>query len=310
MPGFLKSYSAFMSNAILGPCLDHVALRAAQAGLPVVKFVDWRTRTSRAQRNANGGKYEPIGVIDHHTAPPVPFELDSLKNKCNISIRHPDGAVCLLNAGWAHDSGWGDKFVLEAVRSDAPLPRPSDTYKTLKPDPVPGGENPGILGNPFFVDIEVQHLGDGSPLLEVMLQALIVTNAAICEFMRWNPQTRVIGHRDWTRRKVDPRWNGSTNPMPGLRLATVNELGALGLLRQGIFITEQEDDMWQYLTVGEDLIQHAWNQGWLEPKTQETLDFFLAAVRSGDINEPTWPDFRNFRVAVTNGIARSAGTAK
>lgn len=70
---------------------------------------------------------------------------------------------------------------------------------------------------------------------------------------------------------------------------------------------ERDNDMWQYLTVGEDLVRHAWNQGWLEPKTQVTLDFFIAAVRSGDINEPTWPDFRNFRVAVTNGIAMSAG---
>lgn len=70
---------------------------------------------------------------------------------------------------------------------------------------------------------------------------------------------------------------------------------------------EEKDDMWQYLTVGEELVQHAFDQGWLEPKTQTTLDFFIAAVRSGEINEPTWPDFRNFRVAVTNGIALSAG---
>ena len=299
-----------MSNAILGPCLDHVAVRAQQAGLPVVKFDGWRTRTSRASKRSNGGRYEPIGVIDHHTAPPVPFSLDSLKNKCNISIRHPDGAVCLLNAGWAHDSGWGDRFVLDAVRADAPLPAPSDTYKTLKPDPMPGGANPGILGNPFFVDIEVQHLGDGSPLLEVMHQALIITNAAICEFMRWNPETRVIGHREWTRRKPDPRWNGKSNPMAGLRSATIGELGPiLGTMRRITTNTEQEDDMWQYMTVGEDLVRHAWNQGWLEPKNEATLDFFLAAVRSGEINEPTWPDFRNFRVAVTNGIALSAGVA-
>lgn len=300
-----------MGNAILAPCLDHVAVRASQAGLPVVKFDGWRTRTSKAQK-ANGGKYEPIGLIDHHTAPPVPFPLEDLKNKCNISIQHPDGAVCLLNVGWANDSGFGDRSVLEAVQADAPLPRPTDTYKRDKAgkllDPVvPGGANPGILGNPFFVDIEVQHRGDGSPLLEVMHRALIVTNAAICEFMRWNPQTRLIGHREWTSRKVDPNWNGNTNPMPGLRSATIAELGPLSRLSQIASTTEQEDDMWQYLTVGEDLVQHAFNQGWLRPKSEDTLNFFIAAVRSGEINEPTWPDFRNFRVAVTNGIARSAG---
>jgi len=165
-------------------------------------------------------------VIDHHTAPPVPFPLDRLKNKCNISIRHPDGAVCLLNAGWAHDSGWGDRLVLEAVRTDSRLPRPTDTYKTLNPDPVPGGNNPAILGNPFFVDIEVQHLGNGTPLPEVMRAALIVTNAAICEFMDWDPQTRIIGHREWTKRKTDPKWDGKANPMAKIRSDTAAETGS------------------------------------------------------------------------------------
>jgi hypothetical protein len=302
-----------MSNAILGPCLDHVAVRAAQAGLPVVKFDGWRTRTSRAAKKANNGKFEPIGLIDHHTAPPVPFPLDRLTSKCNISIRNPDGAVCLLNAGWAHDSGFGDRLVLEAVRSDAPPPPPSDTYKTLKPDPVPGGANPGILGNPFFIDIEVQHLGDASPLLEVMHQALIVTNAAICEFMRWDPQTRIIGHREWTRRKPDPKWDGKANPMSGLRSNTLAELNPHGEMRGQTATTIEAgggEDMWHYLTVGEDLVKHAWNQGWLQPKTEATLEFFVAAVKSGEINEPTWPDFRNFRVAVTNGIALSAGSSE
>jgi hypothetical protein len=300
-----------MSNAILGPCLDHVAVRASQAGLPVVKFDGWRARTSRASKKANGGRYEPIGVIDHHTAPPVPFPLDRLTSKCNISIRNPDGAVCLLNAGWAHDSGWGDRLVLEAVRSDGPRPEPTDTYKTLRPDPVPGGANPGVLGNPFFIDIEVQHPGDASPLLEVMHRALIVTNAAICEFMRWDPDTRVIGHREWTRRKPDPKWDGKTNPMSGLRTETIDELGpTTGMMRRAIPSagqSEEEDGMWHYLTVGRDLVQHAWEQGWLQPKTQATLDFFLAAVTTGEINDPTWGDFRNFRVAVSNGIALSSG---
>ena len=213
-----------MGNAILGPCLDHVAERAQAAGLRVVKVDGWRTRTKPPKSKANGGKFQPIGVIDHHTAPPVPGNLEKLSKACNISIRHPDGAVCLLNSGWAYDSGWGDRFVLAAVKADAPLPRPTDTYKTLDPDPIPGGMNPGVLGNPFFIDIEVQHLGDKSPLLEVMERALVVTNAALCEFMGWNPKTRVIGHREWTKRKIDPRWNGGANPMPGLRSATAAQL--------------------------------------------------------------------------------------
>jgi D-alanyl-D-alanine carboxypeptidase len=70
---------------------------------------------------------------------------------------------------------------------------------------------------------------------------------------------------------------------------------------------DEEDDMWQYLTVDESLVRHAFKQGWLEPKNESTLNFFLDAVKSGEINDPKFGDFRNFRVAVTNGIALSAG---
>jgi hypothetical protein len=73
-----------------------------------------------------------------------------------------------------------------------------------------------------------------------------------------------------------------------------------------ISLDEEEEGMWQYLTVNEELVRHAWNQGWLQPKTQETLDFFLAALENGTINEPSFGNFENFRVAVTNGIALSA----
>jgi hypothetical protein len=71
---------------------------------------------------------------------------------------------------------------------------------------------------------------------------------------------------------------------------------------------EEEEGMWQYLTVNEELVRHAWNQGWLQPKTQATLDFFLEAMRNGTINDPSFGNFENFRVAVTNGIALSAGS--
>ena len=70
---------------------------------------------------------------------------------------------------------------------------------------------------------------------------------------------------------------------------------------------DEEDDMWQYLTVDETLVRHAFEQGWLEPKNETTLNFFLDAAKSGEINNPKFGDFRNFRVAVTNGIALSAG---
>ena len=87
------------------------------------------------------------------------------------------------------------------------------------------------------------------------------------------------------------------DPMRGMRVeaATANE-------------NDEEDDMWQYLTVDETLVRHAFEQGWLKPKNKATLDFFLDAVKSGEINNPKFGDFRNFRVAVTNGIALSSSS--
>jgi hypothetical protein len=125
--------------------------------------------------------------------------------------------VVVLNAGWAFDSGNGDRKVLAAVQADQPVPAPSDTYNGSG---NPAGSNPGVGGNAWFIDNEVQHLGNGTYIAAAQRDALIRSNAAICEHMGWNPATRLIGHREWTTRKVDPRWGGFANPMPLIRQDT------------------------------------------------------------------------------------------
>jgi hypothetical protein len=48
-------------------------------------------------------------------------------------------------------------------------------------------------------------------------EAAIVTMwAAICDYMGWT-HNRLVGHTEYTRRKIDPRWNGGTNRTPTLR---------------------------------------------------------------------------------------------
>lgn len=199
--------------------LTWLAEELMKAGLDVIEHDGWRTRTLRSF-----DEFTPVGLINHHTAgssvlpnyPDLPFyRNESLEEKCNLTIR-PDGVVVCLNAGYAADSGFGDHGVLDAVREDREPPEPTDTYIDF--DPVtPGGSNPGILGNRWFIDIEVQHLGNGDPVVAVQREALIVANAVICEQMGWDPLTRVIGHREWTSRKTDPRWDGTASPMPKIR---------------------------------------------------------------------------------------------
>lgn len=68
----------------------------------------------------------------------------------------------------------------------------------------------------------------------------------------------------------------------------------------------EEDDMFDYIDIDESLVRHAWSMGWIQPKTQASLDYFLGLIP--ELNNPnsTNPDVRNFKKAVANGIARSA----
>ena len=64
------------------------------AGLNVRTVSGWGTR---------GGSWavgKPVGVMEHHTALPVPFPVDRLYGdllKCNINTK-PDGTVWLIAA--------------------------------------------------------------------------------------------------------------------------------------------------------------------------------------------------------------------
>ena len=181
------------------------------AGVNVRAAEDWESRTYTANT------YLPAAVLNHHTAgasllvnyPDPPYWPDHrLWDRCNITIR-PDGGVVVLNAGYAYDSGEGDDLVLARVVADGPILNPQDFTKEHR-----------INGNPYFIDIEVQHVGDGSSIAPVQREALIETNAVLLAHYDWDPMTRLLGHREWTRRKVDPRWNGMSNPMHTIRLDT------------------------------------------------------------------------------------------
>lgn len=195
--------------------LDWLADAIRDEDAQVVEHSGWKTRTMRPFDD-----YTPVGVVDHHTAgsavltgyPGPPYYRNSaLEEKCNVTIRG-DGLVVVLNAGWAFDSGSGSRKVLDAVRNDQPLPSLA-------------GLTSDTGGNRWFIDIEVQHLGNGDPIDPRQYDALILTNVAICRRMGWDPRFRVVGHREWAPdRKIDPRWNGFANPMPGIRNDTITRM--------------------------------------------------------------------------------------
>ncbi len=250
------------------------AIRAE--GATVEELPGWKTYTK-------SGVFTPVGLIDHHTAgssilvnyPNPPFWKPArLQPVCNITIQ-PDGIVWTLNAGRAWDSGNGDKHVLAAVKADEPASRPTDTYvRNSVGKLVPGGPNPGISGNQWFIDIEVQHRGDGGPIAAAQYEALIQTNAAILSHEGWG-ENQLIGHRGWSRRKIDPKWNGNSDPMPQIRADTNERLG------QG------DGDMDQ---VGKAVVDIAFDMGWAsgdrtywygKDNNDPELEDLRAAIREG-----------------------------
>jgi hypothetical protein len=195
--------------------LDWLADVLRAEDLTIIEHTGWKSRTLRPF-----DQYHPEGLINHHTAgsavipnyphPPY-YRNEALEDKCNLTIR-PDGVVVVLNAGYAADSGLGVPAVLAAVRTDRPLP---DLTQYTTADST-------LSGNPWYVDIEVQHLGNGSPIVAVQRSALIKANTAICRRMGWDPRYRLIGHLEWApKRKTDPRWDGNANPMPQIRKDTL-----------------------------------------------------------------------------------------
>jgi len=174
------------------------------AGLVVIEEPGWKART-QPTRNV----YSPIGILNHHTAPPNPYPVERLYSKCNLFIAR-NGNVHVVSGGYQYDSGKGSPKVLaEVVNGSFPGGRAVD--RGIQRDPY-------VSGNPYFIDIEVDHPGDGSPLPAVQFDALVLSDAAILLHKNWGVQ-QLLGHSEWTPRKIDPRWDGSWKPMPGIRLA-------------------------------------------------------------------------------------------
>jgi hypothetical protein len=170
---------------------------------------DYERHTTRGGDWRTGA---PVGVIVHHTAPPVPYPLANLAGltsgnvKCNLNIK-TDGtvyAVCGGRPNYANGAGSG--VVLAETRAGKAPTGPARA-RNLTDD---------TNGNLWYVAIEVDHPGDGSPLPVVQEMALVATLAALCTRLGFPPEA-VIGHLEWTRRKIDPFWNGSPYTMPTLR---------------------------------------------------------------------------------------------
>lgn len=163
-------------------------------GVKVVEYGSWRTHN----RN-HKGSFGPInGVIIHHT---VSSGTDASVRLCYDGYAElpgplchgviaKDGTVYLISAGRANHAGAGDADVLAAVADERALPAPNDRNAD---------------GNTHFYGFECVNLGNGAdPWPDAQLDAIERASAAICRANGWSAAS-VIGHKEWTNQKQDPR---------------------------------------------------------------------------------------------------------
>lgn len=178
------------------------------AGLKVDPLDGWETR---------GGKWShkrPIGIMDHHTAPPVPFppaRLIGTQLKANMST-DPDGTIHLLAYGACnYSSGMGSRVVY-AELLDGIVPWENARERGLVDD---------FNGNPVYWNYENSHAGDGGPLPSAQREAIILSHVVVLDHFGLDVDVPpVIGHCEHTRRKIDPYWDGSRRAIVEIRNET------------------------------------------------------------------------------------------
>jgi len=198
------------------------------AGLHVVEEPGWKKRGWGWRVDG-----EPEGVMQHHTAPPNPYPIKKLYGppsyfiKCNMAT-HEDGTLYLVAyKACNYSSGRGMKSVLTDNVRKSIAPTHNATKRGL------------WGGNKHFWNYENSHPGDGSDIPQVQLDAIIVSTQVVIDHFGMNPE-QVISHAEWTKRKIDPRWNGSNRT-------------AINQIREGV-----SDDMAELSVEAQKFYEEAW----------------------------------------------------
>lgn len=145
------------------------------------------------------------GLMFHHTASNPPKELPSLGivqegrpdvtgPLANFMGPRGGGYAVHVTDGGANHPGAGDLSVLTRLMAGQ------------QPTGSPGRDTPGASTHARrrLIGWEVENSGVGEPWAEGTLSLVSHSFAAFCMEFRWNPLVVIIGHKEWTRRKIDP----------------------------------------------------------------------------------------------------------
>jgi hypothetical protein len=114
------------------------------------------------------------------------------------------GELVAITDGKANQAGMGSSLVLDRIR------------KGLPPG-APGRDDMG--GNGVSWGWEVENDGIGEPYSAECYEAVVAVTAVVCIDQGFDPAVRVIGHKEWTRRKIDPTYS-----MPDFRVDVAEEI--------------------------------------------------------------------------------------
>lgn len=173
---------------------DQLTAQLERWGVSFTEHPGWRTNN-----RAGHGAWGPVnGTMIHHTASGDGAGItetcytgrSDLPGPLCHGVIHKDGTVTLVGNGRANHAGAGALNVYSAVLDEIRIP-------------APGADT--VDGNAHFYGWECVNLGTGKdPWPDVQLEAMVRVQAAVCEFHGWGAQS-VIGHLEWTTRKIDPR---------------------------------------------------------------------------------------------------------
>jgi uncharacterized coiled-coil protein SlyX len=177
---------------------DRLVSALRDEGVQVVERTGWRSNN----RN-HKGKWDNLnGVVIHHTA-----GSDSLSLCFNGTTALPgplchthlakDGTATMVGYGRANHAGTFAQNAHDAVVAESSNhPRPDSS------EPVDG--------NRHYYGIEIENLGNGrDPYPDVQYEAAVRWATAICRAHGWSADS-VIGHKEGTRRKIDPTFDMDT----------------------------------------------------------------------------------------------------
>ncbi|MFF2964214.1 N-acetylmuramoyl-L-alanine amidase [Streptomyces sp. NPDC057963] len=253
------------------------ALRAE--GVHVVEVGNWRAHN----RNSKGPWGPVNGSIVHHTVTKGTASTVAMVRDGYTALPGPlchgmiakDGRVHMVGWGRTNHAGGGDPRVLEQVIAES--------YGTRPTPPTKGNAN-GTDGNARFYGWECENLGDGKdPWPRAQYQAIVRVQAALCRAHGWSAKS-VIGHREWSADKVDPRGID----MPELRADVAERLKhpaswnpneedpMAGITKKDIF-----DAVWKTDAIGgpADAADHKTNPTW---QAQSILKDVQARIRNMD----------------------------